>query len=121
DALHLWLQIVGKVRLMTMPWQNHSWHATLYISPSGFSTQAIPYEGGAFQIDFDFQKHELIIRSTHADDVVFQLKEMAVADFYKQLMNGLSGIGLEVDIYKRPNELPQNVPFDKDTQIRPYD
>jgi hypothetical protein len=121
DALHLWLQIVGKVRLKTMPWQNHSWHSTLYLSPSGFTTQAIPYQGGAFQIDFDFQHHKLIIRSTHEHDVSFDLTAMAVADFYKQLMDGLHSIGLDVAIYKRPNELAHDTPFDEDSKIRPYD
>jgi hypothetical protein len=121
DALHLWMQIVGKVRLKTMPWQNHSWHTSLYLSPSGFSTQAIPYQGGAFQIDFDFQHHKLIINSTHEDDVVFDLKPMSTADFYKQLMDGLKSIGLDVNIHKRPNELAVNTPFDEDTKMRPYD
>ena len=58
-TLHQWIQIVGKIRLKTMPWQNHSWHATLYITANGFSTHAIPYQGRMFQIDFDFKQHKL--------------------------------------------------------------
>lgn len=104
-----------------MPWQNQSWHSMLYISPSGFTTQAIPYEGGAFQIDLDFQKHILLINSTYKDDYVFPLESMSVADFYERLMEGLRAVGVQVLIYKRPNELEYNLPFDKDTERRPYD
>lgn len=69
DTLHQWIQIVGKIRLRTMPWQNHSWHTALYISPAGFSTNGIPYQGKNFQIDFDFKKHKVYIQSSGADTV----------------------------------------------------
>ncbi len=121
DALHLWIQIVGKIRLKTMPWQNHSWHTTLYISPSGFTSQSIPYQGGAFQIDFDFRLHKLILHSTHCADFSFNLKPMSTAEFYQNIKTGLAEIGVDVKIYKRPNELAHNTPFDEDTQPRPYD
>ena len=93
---------------------------TVYFT-SGFTTKTIPYQGGAFQIDFDFQRHMLIIRSTHHDDITFGLKEMSVADFYRQIISALGKIGLNVEIHKRPNELEDNTPFDEDVKIRPYD
>lgn len=61
ETLHQWIQIVGKIRLRTMPWQNHSWHTTLYLSPHGLTTQGIPYQERVFQIDFDFLQHQLFI------------------------------------------------------------
>ncbi len=66
ETLHQWIQIVGKIRLKTMPWQNHSWHTTLYVTSNGFSTHGIPYEGRIIQIDFNFRKHQLIIQCSDA-------------------------------------------------------
>ncbi len=111
DTLHQWLQIVGKIRLQTMPWQNQSWHTTLYVSPTGFTTQSIPYRGGLFQIDFNFVEHELVIHSTHWQDTRMKLYPRSVASFYRELFEKLDEIGLDVVIYPRPNELEAAVPF----------
>src|SRR6056297_380486 len=74
ETLHQWIQIVGKIRLRTMPWQNHSWHTALYVSAHGFSTHGIPYQGQVFQIDFDFKRHKLIIQSSGAEYVEMELR-----------------------------------------------
>jgi hypothetical protein len=104
ETLHQWIQIVGKIRLKTMPWQNHSWHTALYVTHQGFSTQAISYHGKMFQIDFDFKIHQLLISSSTSETVVVELKSRTVADFNKELFNKLEEIGVEVEIHWVPNE-----------------
>lgn len=121
DTLHQWLQIVGKIRLRAMPWQNHSWHTSLYISPTGFTTQSIPYQGGMFQIDFNFIDHELIIKSTFNKDHKIKLHGRTVASFYKELFEQLDSIGLDIVIHPRPNELPDNTPFAQNEHHQSYD
>jgi hypothetical protein len=121
DTLHQWLQIVGKIRLQAMPWHNHSWHTSLYVSPSGFSTQSMPFEGGMFQIDFDFIRHELIIHSTFTKEVRMKLEERTVASFYQELFEKLGAIGLDVHIYPKPNELDHAIPFARNEQNYHYD
>ena len=121
DTLHQWVQIVGKIRLRTMPWQNHSWHTTLYISPTGFTTQSIPTQQGAFQIDFDFIRHQLVIRSSFAEDQKMELSPMSVAEFLAELFMLLEGIGLHVEIHGAPNELAEAIPFAKNHNEGFYD
>jgi hypothetical protein len=89
ETLHQWIQVVGKIRLKTMPWQNHSWHTTLYITSSGYSTHGIPYQGRNFQIDFDFRRHQLIIQCSDAAEISVDLYSRTVADFYKELFEKL--------------------------------
>lgn len=120
-TLHQWLQIVGKVRLRTMPWQNHSWHTSLYVTPTGYSTQSIPYQGSTFQIDFDFKKHLLLIRCSNAETVSMDLRPRTVADFYHTLFDKLAEVGIEVDIHARPNEMEPAIPFAKNTTNKTYD
>jgi len=121
ETLHQWIQIVGKIRLRTMPWQNHSWHATLYVTPNGYSTNAIPYEGKIFQIDFDFRKHQLLIQSSHADTLTMALEPQTVSDFYMELFEKLSSIGIHVRIHARPNEMEPAIPFAENTVNKSYD
>ena len=121
ETLHQWIQIVGKIRLKTMPWQNHSWHTTLYISPVGYSTHGIPYEGRTFQIDFDFIKHQLIIRCSDTEDLSMDLSSRTVADFYGELFEKLHSIGLNVKIHPKPNELKEAIPFKENTVNATYD
>ncbi|MDC8003216.1 DUF5996 family protein [Aureisphaera galaxeae] len=120
ETLHQWIQIVGKIRLRTMPWQNHSWHTALYISPHGFSTHGIPYEGRVFQIDFDFEQHKLFIQCSGSDTVVMELRPMTVADFYKELFKKLSNLGIDVTIHGSPNEMEPAIPFAKNTINKSY-
>lgn len=121
ETLHQWLQIVGKIRLRTMPWQNHSWHTALYVTPRGYSTQAISYEGRMFQIDFDFKKHELLIESSEAEPLTMELRSRTVADFYKELFEKLSSIGVNVKIHGAPNEMDPAIPFAENTINKTYD
>lgn len=121
ETLHQWIQIVGKIRLKTMPWQNHSWHVALYVSPKGFSTQGIPYKGRVFQIEFDFKKHELIIECSNGGSASMKLEERTVADFYEELFQKLFDLGIEVKIHDRPNEMEPAIPFAENTMNKTYD
>ncbi|MEM6525616.1 MAG: DUF5996 family protein [Bacteroidota bacterium] len=121
NTIHLWTQIVGKIRLKAMPWQNHSWHTTLYITARGFSTGSMPYENGIFEIEFDFENHELIIFSTFNSNVVIKLQPMTVADFYKRLFKELQDLGIEIDIYATPNEIEKAIPFEENQINKSYD
>lgn len=121
ETLHQWIQIVGKIRLKSMPWQNHSWHTTLYITSSGFSTYSIPYKDRTFQIDLDFKKHQLLISCSDTDPVSMPLRPITVADFYAELFDKLSEMGLDIKIYARPNELEPAIPFQENTLNRHYD
>ncbi len=121
ETLHQWIQIVGKIRLQTMPWQNHSWHTTLYVSAHGYTTQVIPYEGSFFQIDFDFRQHKLYISCAHGASLSMDLRPMTVADFYKELFQMLADLGIHVDIHGSPNELETAIPFQENTVNRFYD
>ena len=121
ETLHQWIQIVGKIRLKTMPWQNHSWHTALYITSDGFSTQSIPYEGRVFQIDFDFRKHKLFIRCSNTEQSEMNLQPRTVADFYSGLFAKLEAIGINVKIHPRPNEMEPAIPFIENTVNKAYE
>ena len=121
ETLHQWIQIVGKIRLRTMPWKNHSWHCTLYITPSGFSTQGIPFQGRIFQIDFDFRKHKLFIRCSNTESAEMDLRPRTVADFYFELFEKLKAIGIKIKIHSRPNEMEPAIPFAENTINKSYD
>ncbi|MDW3191426.1 MAG: DUF5996 family protein [Cytophagales bacterium] len=121
ETLHQWFQIVGKVRLKTMPWQNHSWHTTLYVSSTGFSTHGIPYEGRIFEIDFDFKRHKLLIQCSNAAPLTMDLKPRTVASFYEELMEKLNSIGVTPKLHARPNEMEPAIPFAKNTEHTDYD
>lgn len=121
ETLHQWIQIVGKIRLRTMPWQNHSWHTALYVTPLGYSTQAISYEGRMFQLDFDFKRHQLVIQSSEADDLIIELRPRTVADFYQELFDKLARIDIKVTIHSAPNEMDPAIPFAENTVNKSYD
>ncbi|MGD9765626.1 MAG: DUF5996 family protein [Candidatus Binatia bacterium] len=120
-TLHLWTQIVGKVRLAQSPWLNHSWHVTLYVTARGLSTSPIPHGTRAFQIDLDFVDHRVIVQSSDGRLAGFPLEPQSVARFYRRLMQELGELDLEVSISKRPNEVPDPIPFDQDEIHRSYD
>lgn len=119
-TLHMWTQIVGKVRLKAMPWQNHSWHTTLYISPRGFSTGSMPYKNGLFEIELDFESHFLIITSTFTEAVKISLKDLSVATFYTKLIDQLAKLGIEMNIYAHPNEVEDAPHFETMTDLGSY-
>ena len=120
-TLHRWLQIVGKVRLAQSPWINHSWHVTLYVTPTGLTTATIPYDDRTFQIDIDFVDHRLVVSSSDGRTGAFALEARSVAWFYARLMDELTALGLPVQIYPCPNELPDAMRFDHDETHCAYD
>ena len=121
ETLHQWIQIVGKIRLKTMPWQNHSWHTALYITSTGYSTHGIPYEGRIIQIDLDFKKHKLLIQCSNAETLTMDLKPRTVANFYEELFEKLSSIGVDVKIHQKPNEIDPAIPFSENMVNKAYD
>jgi hypothetical protein len=120
-TLQLWTQIVGKVRLAQTPWLNHSWHVTLYVTPRGLTTSPVPCDAGAFQIDFDFIDHALLISTSDGGERRLSLAGKSVADFHDQLMAALAELGIRVRIHGRPNELPDPIPFREDRKHASYD
>ena len=121
DTLHLWTQIVGKVRLALTPWQPHSWHATLYVTARGLSTSSITADGRIFDIEFDFIAHVLNVRVSDGRSQTIGLKGLSVATFYAGLMGALNKLGIEVTIHDRPNELPDPIPFAEDKVHASYE
>ncbi|MBN3582402.1 hypothetical protein JYB64_08380 [Algoriphagus aestuarii] len=120
SLLHLWTQIVGKVRLKKSPWQNHSWHVSLYVDHQGLTTGNIPYENGVFEIMFDFIHHELKIKTSSGTRDRFPLGGQTVASFYELLMEKLKFLGIDVKIHDKPNEIVVAIPFAKNTKRIPY-
>ncbi|MDO6429364.1 DUF5996 family protein [Flavitalea sp. BT771] len=120
-TVHLWTQIIGKIRLKNMPWLNHSWHVTLYVSARGLTTGSIPYDEGVFQIDMDFIEHEVIISSSDGKKGTVKLYPRTVADFYRELFSKLGSMGIQVTIHDAPNEIDPAIPFQQDTVHRSYD
>jgi hypothetical protein len=120
-TLHRWSQIVGKVRLAGMPWINHSWHVTLYVTARGLTTSAIPCGAKSLQIDFDFIDHRLPIRTSDGQVRSLELRPRSVADFHRELMATLRDVGVEMEISPRPNELEDATPFAEDETHASYD
>jgi len=120
-TLHMWTQIVGKIRLTLMPWTNHSWHVTLYVTSRGLTTSPIPHGTRTFEIRFDFIDHQLRILKSDGAGRSIELKPRSVADFYKAVMGALNELDLAVKIDILPNEIPNPIPFDRDEQHRSYD
>jgi hypothetical protein len=120
-TLHMWAQIVGKIRLAQSPWLNHSWHAPLYVTARGLTTSPIPYGSRIFQIDFDFVSHRLAVQSSDGRESGFALTSESVAAFYARLVHELSTLDIQVPIRKRPNEVVNPIPFDQDENHRTYD
>ena len=99
DTLHMWTQIVGKVRLALSPLINHWWEVPLYVSARGLTTSAIPYQRGIFEVEFDFLDHNLVIRTSEGSAKTIPLAPRSVADFYKEFMAALGSLGIEVKIW----------------------
>jgi len=121
DTLHLWTQIVGKIRLARTPWLNHSWHVTLYVTARGLTTSPIPDGSRTFQIDFDFLDHSLLISSSDGTQRRMALPGQSVASFYAGLMAGLGELGIDLAIDEMPNELPEPIRFSQDRGHASYD
>ena len=120
-TLHLWTQIVGKVRLTQSHWINHGWHATLYLTPRGLTTGSIPHETRSFSLLFDFLDHRLVLEASDGGIGGFPLEPMTVARFYQKLMAELNRLALPVNLYPWPNEIADPIRFDQDEVHRSYD
>ncbi len=121
DTVHMWTQVVGKVRLALSPLINHWWEVPFYISARGLTTSAIPYNRGVFEAEFDFLDHNLVIRTSEGSSKTIRLAPRSVADFYQEFMSALGSLGIEVKIWHMPVEVPNPIAFDRDTQHVSYD
>jgi hypothetical protein len=121
STLHMWTQIVGKIRLSLTPWINHSWHVTLYVTSRGLTTSPIPHGLRTFEIRFDFIDHELRILSSTGEGRTLKLRAQSVARFYGEVMSALEALQLPVRINLLPNEIENPIPFDQDEEHRSYD
>ncbi len=120
-TLHMWTQIVGKVRLALSPHVNHWWEVPLYITARGMTTSPIPYGEQIFEIELDFLDHNLAIRSSDGTAKFLPLYARSVADFYREFMAALRAIGLDVRIWPKPVEVANPIPFPEDEQHSSYD
>lgn len=121
ETLHLWSQIVGKVRLCKEPWANHSWYSTFYVTPRGLGTSAISEGDRNFSIDFDFINHRLIFQVSDGRSLDFALQSEDVASFYRRVMSTLSDFEIETHFSPIANEMVNPTPFFDDTRHRIYD
>lgn len=110
-SLHLWSQIVGKIKVQHLPWINHSWHVTLTVTPTGLTSGYIPAEGKYFKIDFDLLQHKLLISSSADEHYAFDLASLSVASCYHSILDTLETCGIPCEIHPLPNELEDVVPF----------
>lgn len=122
NTLHLFMQIVGKIRLGLFPKQNHWWHVPLYVSSRGLTTRCIPYQDILFEIEFDFILHQLIISHSSGQTKSFPLQGLSVADFYARVFESLLELGIKTHIWAVPYDTPfSTTPFAEDTQHDSYD
>jgi len=121
-AVHMWTQVVGKIRVAMTPLMNHWWNSTLMVTPRGLTTTLVPAGNEAFQIDFDFIDHELVIVTSRGGREAIPLRAMSVAQFYRQVLANLAALRLpDPRIMPVPVEVAPNVPFLDDVEVRPYD
>jgi Family of unknown function (DUF5996) len=120
-TLHMWTQIVGKVRLGLTPLVNHWWNVPLYVSARGLTTSRIPYGRRAFEVWFDFIEHQLVLETSDGIVKRLALAPRSVADFYGEFMEMLRSAGIEVKIWRMPVEIPNPIPFDQDRVHASYD
>ena len=121
DTLHMWTQMVGKVRLKQCPAINHWWGIALYVTASGLTTSPIPYGYGSFELRFDFIDHRLIIETSGGDICELKLEPQSVAEFYRKFKAALQELGIDIRIYTMPVEFPNPIPFEKDAVHAAYD
>ena len=121
ETLHLWTQIIGKIRLARAPWLNHSWHVALYVTARGLTTSPIPDGVRTFEIDLDFIDHHLRISTSDGATRQFALAGKSVASFYAVVMAELAELGIHVKIDEMPNELPDPIRFSQDNRHASYD
>ena len=120
-TLHMWTQIVGKIRMALSPHVNHWWQVPLYLTARGLTTSPMPYRERVFELNFDFVEHALLVLTSDGITRRLDLYPRSVADFYRELMGVLNALGLEVKIWPVPVEIPDPIPFAEDTQHAAYD
>ena len=120
-TLHMWTQVVGKIRLRQTPLVNHWWNVPLYVSPRGLTTTAMPYKDRIFEIVFDFIDHELRIECSDGAAKILDLRPQSVADFYAEVMSSLHELGIDVKIWTMPVEIPDPIRFEDDSIHASYD
>ena len=120
-TLHMWTQIVGKIRLALAPLVNHWWNVTLYITPRGLTTSAMPYNDRLIRIDFDFIDHMVLIQTTDGSTKSISLRPRSVAEFYQEMMAAIGSLGMPVKIWTTPVEVPDRTPFENDRKHAAYD
>jgi len=121
STLHMWTQIVGKIKLRLAPMINHWWQVALYVTARGLTTSPLPSRKMYFQIDFDFIDHEMRILTDNGRSRSIELKPRSVADFYNATMEALGSMGIEASIWTTPVEVPERMPFNLDTAHSSYD
>jgi len=122
NTLHLFFQIVGKIRLTLFPKMNHWWHVTLYLSPRGMTTRPIPYKDMIFEIEFDFIDHKLLITASNGKEESFGLDGISVSEFYNKIFSSLWELGVDVNIKATPYDVPfSELPFESDDKHSAYD
>jgi len=122
DTLHMWTQIVGHTRMALCAPLNHWWHVTLYVTPRGLTTSTIPLVSGeCFDAEFDFIDHRLVIRLSSGQVKVLPLRAQSVAAFYREYMNTLASLGIEVQVHSSPDEVANPIPFAEYTVHASYD
>ena len=120
-TLHMWTQIVGKVRLKLSPLINHWWEVPFYVTARGLTTSPIPYGTGVFEVQFDFIDHRLEIQTSWGQTAAIRLSHRSVAEFYHEFMATLRSLGIEVKIWPMPVEVPNPIRFDHDMIHATYD
>jgi hypothetical protein len=120
-TLHMWTQIVGKIRLSFTPWTNHSWHVTLYVTARGLTTSPIFFGARVFQIDFDFVDHVLRIQTGEGIEKNIRLAPKSVAAFYREVMDAFRELGVTLEINTTPNEVDPAIPFEQNEKDSAYD
>ena len=120
-TLHMWLQIVGKVRLALAPKTNHWWNVAFYVSARGLTTSIIPYGDRVFEIEFDLLEHQLVIKTCDPAVKIIPLGPRTVADFYREFMSALRALKIDVQIWHMPVEVTDPIPFDQDRVHAQYD
>lgn len=120
-TLHMWTQIVGKVRLVLSPWVNHSWHVTLYLTARGLTTSPIFFGTRVLQIDFDFVDHVLRLQTGEGIKKNIKLAPKSVATFYREVIDALGELEIEVKLNTTPNEVDPAIPFEENETDSAYD
>jgi hypothetical protein len=122
QTLHLFVQIVGKIRMELTPHQNHWWHVPLYVNTQGLGTSTIPYKNHHFEINFDFIDHQLTVTTSRGEQEQFELHDgLSVSEFYQKLFSILDRFSIDVDILAKPYDQPFDTPFPEDKEYNQYD